>query len=93
MPGSLVRADSVVLELSNPELAQAESQQNQARLKADAAEQLAREGLVPAIDLQIARDNARETVRVSATVVAPAAVVTGIRVAIPVAVPPGRSCG
>jgi HlyD family secretion protein len=95
-PGTTVRADSVVLELSNPELglavedaesqakvaraqltelrarlgsqrldqqaalARTWSQHNQARLKADACEQLARKGLVAAIDLKIATDNARE---------------------------------
>ncbi len=41
-------------------LARVESQHNQARLKADASEQLARQGLVPAIDLKIAQDNERE---------------------------------
>ena len=95
-PGTPVSPDSVVLELSNPELtlavedaesqakvaraqltelrvrlagqrldqqavlARAESQHNQARLKAEASENLAREGLVAAIDLKIATDNARE---------------------------------
>jgi HlyD family secretion protein len=95
-PGTAVDPDSVILELSNPELtlavedadsqakvsraqltelrvrlagqrldqqavlARTESQDNQARLKADASEQLAREGLVAAIDLKIATENARE---------------------------------
>jgi HlyD family secretion protein len=95
--GTPVTADSVILELSNPELtlavedaesrakvaraqlaelrvrlagqkldqravlARAESQSNQARLKADAFGRLASEGLVAAIDLKIARENAAET--------------------------------
>ena len=95
-PGSAVSPDSVVLELSNPELtlavedtesqakiaraqltelrvrlagqrldqqavlARTESQNNQARLKADASEQLGRQGLVSAIDLKIATESARE---------------------------------
>jgi HlyD family secretion protein len=95
-PGTPVDPGSVILELSNPELALAvedadsqakvsraqltelrvrlagqrldqqavlartQSQDNQARLKADASEQLAREGLVAAIDLKIATENARE---------------------------------
>ncbi len=42
-------------------LARVASQSNQARLKADADEQLAREGLIAAIDLKIARENATET--------------------------------
>ena len=95
--GIRVTPDSVILELSNPELtlavqdaesqakvgraqltelrvrlasqrldqqavlARVESQCNQARLKAEANEQLAVEGLVPAIDLKIARETAIET--------------------------------
>jgi HlyD family secretion protein len=95
--GTRVTADSVILELSNPELtlavqdaesqakmahaqltelrvrlasqrldqqavlARVESQNNQARLKAEANEQLAREGLVAAIDLRIAKETAAET--------------------------------
>lgn len=94
--GTAVTADSVILELSNPELelavqeaesqarvaraqltelrvrlagqrldqravlARMASQANQARLKADANEQLGRQGLVAAIDLKIARENAAE---------------------------------
>jgi HlyD family secretion protein len=94
--GTSVTADSVILELSNPELelavqeaesqarvaraqltelrvrlagqrldqravlARMASQANQARLKADANEQLGRQGLVAAIDLKIARENAAE---------------------------------
>jgi HlyD family secretion protein len=94
--GSTVRSDSVIIELSNPELtlavqdaesqakvaraqltevrvrlsgqrldqqavlARAEAQNNQARLKGEASEQLAREGLVAAIDLKIATANAHE---------------------------------
>jgi HlyD family secretion protein len=42
-------------------LARVESQNNQARLKAEANEQLAREGLVAAIDLRIAKETAAET--------------------------------
>jgi HlyD family secretion protein len=96
-PGSTVRPDSVILELSNPELAVAaqnaeaearvaraqltelrvrlegqrldqratlarvESAANQAQLKVDALETLAREGLAPAMDLKIARQSAGET--------------------------------
>jgi HlyD family secretion protein len=41
-------------------LARAESKANQARFKADAESQLARDGLVAAIDLTIATDSARE---------------------------------
>jgi len=95
--GTRVTPDSVILELTNPELtlavqdaesqakvaraqltelrvrlasqrldqqavlARVESQCNQARLKAEANEQLAVEGLVPAIDLKIARETAIET--------------------------------
>jgi HlyD family secretion protein len=95
--GTTVRSDSVILELSNPELslavqdadsqakmaraqltelrvrlasqrldqqavlARVESQCHQARLKVEATEQLAAEGLVAAIDLKIARENATET--------------------------------
>lgn len=96
-PGSPVEPDSVILELSNPELtvaarnaegqarvaraqltelrvrlegqrldqraalARAESAANQARLRADALEQLAGQGLAPAMDLKIARQGAAET--------------------------------
>ncbi len=95
--GTAVGPDSVILELSNPELslavqdaesqarvaraqltelrvrlasqrldqravlARVASESNQARLRADAHEQLARDGLVAAIDLKIARENAAET--------------------------------
>ena len=95
--GTRVTPDSVILELTNPELtlavqdaesqakvgraqltelrvrlasqrldqqavlARVESQCNQARLKAEANEQLAVEGLVAAIDLKIARETAIET--------------------------------
>ncbi len=95
--GTPVTADSVILELSNPELAlavedaesrakvaraqlaelrvrlagqkldqravlaRAASQSNQAQLKADAYARLAGEGLVAAIDLKIAKENAAET--------------------------------
>jgi len=95
--GTTVKSDSVILELSNPELslavqdaqsqakmaraqltelrvrlasdrltqqsalARAASLSNQARLKAEANEQLAVEGLVAGIDLKIARETAAET--------------------------------
>ena len=95
--GTPVTPDSVILELSNPELAlavqdaesqakvgraqltelrvrlasqrldqqavlaRAESQHNQAQLKAEAYEQLASQGLAPAMDLKIAKENAAET--------------------------------
>jgi len=95
-PGTLVTADSVILELSNPELALAvqdaesqarmahaqltelrvrlnsqrldqqailartESAANQARLKAETYEELAAQGLYPAMDLKMAKQTAVE---------------------------------